>query len=193
MKLNQIVAFLTLVAALLNQNTVSALKAGTIGAKDNTLFVRKQITGANVVKLIDGTTERVTGITNIDGNKLDDYRNFIIEAISIRYGTHASDTDPGIISYTTAPPTALRNAELVLRQGNRLVINMPVHALLPGVSASPASVDGDRFKNMVWALIAEGQKFELNLEFAEGASFGANNHFVEVNLHGAETYLKANA
>ncbi|TYB78329.1 hypothetical protein [Bizionia myxarmorum] len=195
MKLTAIIQFLTFVTALLPLGTQDELAKGNISAQDAAVYIRKQVTaGGNTIKLIDGKTEEVVGLTNIAGNKLDDYRNLIIESISFKYATDATVTDAAAVSYITSDvPLALRNAELVLIQGNRTPINIPIMSLISGKNSSPSSVDGDRFKLMVWALIREGQKFDLNIELPEGAALGTGNHFVEVGLFGAQTALKASA
>lgn len=194
MKLTQIIQFLTFVSALLPQSTITELQRSNVGAQDAAIYVRKQITAGNVVKLIDGTTEQIIGLTNVDGNKLDDYRNFIIEKLSFKYATDATATDPSAVNYLAADvPAVLRNSELVLRQEGRTPINIPIMAILAGKDASPGSIDGDKFNLMVWSLVREGQKFELNIEMPNGASLGSDNHFVEVGLFGAQTSLKATA
>lgn len=195
MKLNVILQFLTFVAALLPQETSSAISSGQVNIQDATIYVRKQITmGGSVIKLIDGTTEQIVGLTNIDGNKLDAYRNLIIDSISFKYATDATESDPTKVNYVAADvPLALRNSELVLRQNNRTPINLPIMSLVAGKDASPGSVEGDRFILRVMALIREGQKFELNIEVPDGATLGTGNHFVEIGLFGAQTMLKASA
>ena len=192
MKLQIITQFLMMFAYLLPQATRDLLTSGDIRVQDSTVYVRKQISAGNVTKLVDGNTRKLVGITNIDGNKLEDQRNQLISAISIKYGTHASITDAGSIDYlSTDIPAALRNAELVIRQGNRTAVSLPISSLIAGKNASPSNVEADRFQLLVMALIVEAQPFTVDLEFPEGADFGANNHFVEVNFYGAETSKKA--
>lgn len=194
MKLNLIIQFLTFVSGLMAQSTLTELQKSNIGLQDAAIYVRKEIKAGNVVKLIDGTTEQIVGLTNVDGNKLDDFRNFIIEKLSFKYATDATETDPSALNYLSADvPAILRNSELVLRQENRTVISLPIMSLVAGKNASPGSIDGDRFSLAVWALIREGQKFELNIEMPNGADLGTNKHFVEVGLFGSETSLKARA
>ena len=192
MKLQIITQFLMMFAYLLPQATRDLLTSGDIRVQDSTVYVRKQISAGNVTKLVDGNTRKLVGITNIDGNKLEDQRNQLISAISIKYGTHSTITDAGSIDYlSTDIPAALRNAELVIRQGNRTAVSLPISSLIAGKNASPSNVEADRFQLLVMALIVEAQPFTVDLEFPEGADFGVNNHFVEVNFYGAETSKKA--
>lgn len=192
MKFQQILSFLTAVAFLLTSETRAQIAAKNVIAKDSTLYVRKQITPGNVTKLIDGKTLQIVGITNIDGNKLEKFRNQIVSAISIKYGTDATVTDPSKIDFLSADiPAPLRNADLILTQGSRVIFNISIATLIAGKNSSPSNVEADRFNLMVWALIKEQESFELNLEFPDGADLGANNHFVEVSLFGAETTQKS--
>lgn len=189
MKFEAIRTFLVMVLMSLTQETKALLNSGNLAAKDSTLYIRKKVTAGGIVKLIDGETRQVVGLTNIDGNKLEQTRNFIITALGIKYGTDASITDPRLIDFnSTAIPKALRNAELSVTQGSKSPVKIDVSTLIAGRNASPSSVEADRFNLKVWALIKEQATFELNLEFPDGSDFGTGNHFVEVRLFGAETY-----
>ncbi|WP_336065654.1 hypothetical protein [Mesoflavibacter sp. CH_XMU1404-2] len=194
MKYQLVIAFLGMVSFLFPEQTRAAIQSNKLKVTDTAVYIRKQFTAGNTAKLIDGSTDKLVGITNVDGNKFDAFRNLVITDISVKYGKDASATDAAAIDYNAnAMPAALRNAELVVRQGSRVVVSMPLSTFEPGKNASPASIGADAYSLKTWAVLVEGQPFTCNIEFANGATIaGTDNHFVEVQFFGAETGSRVN-
>lgn len=194
MKFQIFLAFFAAMAqlGLIQEATVTEQNKGNLKFQDTCIYIRKQFTAGNTNKLIDGRTEKVVGITNIDGNKLEKHQNIFITHVSLKYGVDASVTDAGLIDYNKdAMPNVLRNAELVVRQSGRVVFSLPISALDLGRNASPAAVGSDRYELSQMALINDASSFEINIEFPDGSTTPAGNNFVEVNFFGVETYYKA--
>lgn len=189
MKYQLVIAFLGMVSFLMPEQTRAAISANQLKITDTTVYIRKQFTPGNTAKLIDGSTDKLVGITNVDGNKFDPFRNLVITDISVKYGKDASSTDAAAINYNSdAMPSSLRNAELIIRQGSRIVVSLPLSTFEPGKNASPSAIGADAYSLKTWAVLVEGQPFTCNIEFANNATIaGTDNHFVEVQFFGAET------
>lgn len=183
-----VIAFLGAVMNVLGVNAIKLFDEGKIKPTDSELFIRKDIGSGGTVNLLEGLSTSTIGVSNFDGQRLDTDRNFVIDAITINYGIAAAGAGAATVNYTTALPAALKNANIVIKQDNEVILKLPV------ASINDAKNTDLRYRELGgFALLRDQRTITIDLEFAAGADTvpGAGNaSFVEVLLKGYETYIK---
>jgi len=183
-----VIAFLSAIAGTLSTNARALAEAGKIKPTDSELYVRKAVTPGGSVNLLEGVSAAEIGITNFDGQRLDSDRYFIIDALTVNYGTASTGTSAKAVDYSTALPAALKNANLVIRQDNEVILRLPVSSI------NDAKNTDDRYRELgAFALLRDQKTISIDLEFPAGADLGAGagkDGYVEVLLKGFETYIK---
>jgi hypothetical protein len=170
-------------------DTAHKLEDGQLILRDNTEFIRKEVTAGGTVKLIDPNTTIKTGVSSFVGNKLDKTINHVITHLRLGYATDEYSGKEAELVYSNeenAVPAALRNANIVITQDGKPVIKLPVMDFI-----KPANDGNSSFTELSsFALIKEEQPFTIMLEFPDGATMGAGVHYVEVALKGMATFEK---
>lgn len=183
-----VVAFLAGVQGLLSANAQQLAREGKIKPQDSVLYVRSAVGGTNTQNLLEGKTSQEIGITNFDGQILNSDRYFVIDSITVNYGVAATSTSPKAVDYTTALPAALKNANLLIRQDNEVIVKLPV------ADINAAKTSDDYYKVLgAFAFIRDQKTITLEIEFPAGGDLapGAGNAgYAEVLLKGYETYIK---
>ena len=159
----------------------------------HTLLVRKNISGASSnYDFIDAQTEKVAGISTLQGTTLPKGQALIAHGISISYAVGALADGPGAQDYTAAVPAIVRNAHLLIKQNGREVINEPVSNFLKG-EATANSMDY-YFDTPSFRYLVDDESIEIKLVFPTGtnlaAATAADNHFLELRILGQKTNRK---
>lgn len=156
-------------------SAVSTLKAkensgiphvGKVALTDKTLYLNVNVRGqGGTIQLVDVNTKREVGVTNLDGNKLNPGRDYIIDGIRVMKGSTAAASVKSEVYVTTGTlDKALQNAEIRIKQGGNILIDMPVSDLYNGsqeeifrtISTSP--------------LIVSNQEYEFEIEYPKGVA-----------------------
>lgn len=153
---------------------------------DHLHYVAKDITGAGsgTIQLVTSSSNKLVGLASFDSNKLEKGEPFMIDAVSLLYGTAATGTKKAeSVSYETSAPAELLVAELVIKQDNRELVRMPVSEV-HNPNTTP-NVD-DEYRVIGHTPILMDQKsFDIYLEFPQGVNIGnAADHFVKVKMRG---------
>jgi hypothetical protein len=96
------------------------------------LYARRDVSGTSSnYPFVDNQVEFEKGIVNFDRAKLPQNQAFIFDAISVKFGQGADGEDiaPGASAYSTDMIAALRNSDLKIMQGDRLVVQLPMASL----------------------------------------------------------------
>jgi hypothetical protein len=175
-------------------SAVSTLKAkenngiphvGRVALTDKTLYLNVSVKGnAGTIQLIDVNTKREVGVTNIDGNKLNAGRDYIIDSMRILRGSvDTANVKADKYLATGTLVEALQNAEIRIKQGGNILVDMPVSDLFNG---SPIEM----FRNISTSpLIVSNQEFEFEIEYPRGVSVPADanmNIRFEFRVHQAK-------
>lgn len=183
-------AFLSnpVIADKLSIDTRDAIRSNKVSLRAIVAYVRKEITfGSGSVPLVDTKTDKTTGVSNLDANRLPAYRNIVFDRISLGYATNAEAGKETEVSYASTLPNSLRNAELEIKQDGNTIISIPCSEF----DADHAFThEGERFVDLGGEyLIREEKAFEINIKFPDGAT-GTAHDYVEVRLSGIETNEK---
>lgn len=167
------------------QQTIDDYKDRKLVLRDAVKYVRQEITVGGRVELLNSSTKKLAGITNLDANKLSDRQNLIISAIALGYGANIAAGKEAAVDYNTTIPVGIRNADLEVKQNGRVIISMPAaDAFNQGTGANVS----DKYRELsALAFLQEGQEFSIDLVFAAGAVGGGTHDYVEVSLRGLET------
>ncbi|MDP2687529.1 MAG: hypothetical protein Q8O62_09920 [Aequorivita sp.] len=158
------------------------------------LFVRSSINSASgIYEFVNSTTEKAQGISNIDKGKLPTNELFIFNEVRIGFSTGMNVSLAGKALYETKPSAELRNAEFEIRQGGRLVLNLPVATLCNPYTG--ASVQDDFVVLGSLCYLRDDADFTWAFKFPSGVAIpagggAADNSYGEVRLRGHRTVRK---
>src|SRR5690606_20661127 len=99
---------------------------------------------SGIYEFVNSTTLKAQGISNIDKGKLPTNELFVFNEVRVGFSTGLAVNLEGEALYETKPSAKFRNAEFEIRQGGRLVLNMPVATLCNPYSGT--STDSDFVK-----------------------------------------------
>lgn len=177
------------VADLFGSTLANNIKTGKVKLNTSTLLVRKNISNTGGTHdVIDANTRKEKGVSTLDGNKLNN-EAILFDRVAIGYAKGAEATSAGAQAYGLALPTELRNAFLVIKQNNRIMLHEPIANFT--VKGTPQAPDEYFLELLGWEYISDVDTFDIQIEYPVGVSLdaadAANNHFIEVRLGGAKT------
>lgn len=158
------------------------------------LFARRSINSAGgIFEFVNNTVDKAQGICNIDKGKLPSNEIFIFNEVRIGYSTGLAVDKAGEAGYETKASPALRNAEFEIRQGGRIVLNLPVASL--NNNNTGASVQDDFTILGSLCYLRDDSDFTWSFKFPNGVSIPAgggasDNSYGEVRLRGHRTVKK---
>jgi hypothetical protein len=144
---------------------------GRVALTDKTLYLNVNVKGqGGTISLIDVNTKREVGVTNLDGNRLNAGRDYIIDGVRVLRGTtSAASVKTENYVQGGALDTALQNAEIRIKQNGNILLDMPISDLF-----NPAST-AEVFRNISTSpLIVSNMEFEFEIEYPKGVSVPSN-------------------
>ena len=187
-KILMVLAFLASMSSELSANTVRLINQKKINPRDRALVVRTTVAAGGTVNLLDGFNSSIRGINDFNGNQLANNINFVLDSLTVNYGTGATDTVGSkydIVDYTTALPPALRNANLIISQEDKVIRKIPISLINEAKSSDARLLELGGF-----ALLKSEAITSLEIEFGQNADFGLaadTSPYVELILNGFET------
>lgn len=176
--------------------TQAELEDGMIQTTEGYVLVRSSILNhAGIKRYLDETTEKKTGITNMNGNKLPKGFNLAVEKIRLGYAFAAAasglDNPAKVTEYKNLSdaniPAALRNADLVIIQDGKDVLRVPVAAMLKS-AASDKTGKEDSYEVDNPPILYENKPIGIEIEYPDGEAVpNADFHYIEILLLGART------
>ena len=161
------------------------VKRGKADYSDKVYYVNAKITGAsNTISLIDANTKKIAGLTNFDGNVIGLGKAFPVSGIRLLYNKGNDTTKEGEVGYSSAMtlPGALLNAIVTLKQGSKVLLQLPVSDLY-----------GFKMKEfrMVATLpvLRDKDPFELEIEMPNGIALpvtAGTQEFIRIEFKGVE-------
>ncbi|MDB0601340.1 hypothetical protein PL373_09300 [Tenacibaculum maritimum] len=158
------------------------------------LYVNKEITvGGGKVSLLIGSTDNEIGVTNFDGNKLEEGRAFAIDGIGFHLAIADSKTKPYNVDFSKglsgADRKAFQFAILTIRQKNEVIASLPISSILNGQENTY-----NKYRDIDLSLIEPKTKVEIEIEFPEEVEAptlaDGKAVFVSTVYRGYETYQK---
>lgn len=181
----------------LSSDTLSKYKSGKLRLVNADFYIAYQISSASagITIIMNESTTKATGITNIDKGRLPIGVNAAIDRILIGYVTHASETDPKALanydSVVSSWPAGLVNGYLHIKVDGQLVQD-PIPTELCGSMADTQAGRGQyesyQLKNPI--ILPDDKQISLELDLPV-ASFASNKHHVKVWMLGSKTKQKS--
>lgn len=149
--------------------TAGIPRIGKVALTDKTLYLNVAIKGqGGTVDIIDVNSKREVGITNLDGNKLNSGRDYVIDGVRILVdSSDSADLKKGtwVPANGTNVDPAFLNAEFRLKQEGNVLIDMPITDL---------SGEGD-VQNLFRAistspLLRSNLEFEMEIDYPKGTT-----------------------
>lgn len=162
----------------------------SITLKSATLFARKDVGGAaSTYTFLDNTTEKKYGVCNIDKGRLPLNEAFVFNEISVGFKLGANDI-PGGVAYDAALPVGLRNGEIQIVQGGRIVYEGTMAELNNPYTGVREEDQWTKLNSLCY--IADNEDFRILIHLPAGqtvtaGSGGANHPYLEVRLRGHKT------
>jgi hypothetical protein len=190
--------FLVSVSQAFSSELASLIRpmGGEIGVKlsRHTVYVRKNATDASSAwKIINENTKKIDGISTISETKLPKNQAVVFDKIAIGFAEGAAAGKEGALNYgVTTVPAVLRNANIVITQNGREVLDLPVADLVKGQSSNASE---DLYHDLEgFNYLVDDQPMDWTFRFPEGASFAPSAlgkfNYVEVRLQGFKTARK---
>jgi hypothetical protein len=160
-------------------SAVSTLKAkdqggvphvGRVALTDKTIYLNVNVKGqAGTIQLIDVNTKREVGVTNLDGNRLNPGRDYIIDGVRVLRGVkNTANVKNDQYSQTGSLDEVFQNAELRIKQNSNILLDMPISDLY-----NPAS-GNEVFRNISTSpLIQSNMEYEIEIEYPKGFTVSA--------------------
>jgi hypothetical protein len=163
-------------------------------------YIRKSISAASagITVILDERDVRATGLCNIHQGKLGKGINAVVDRILVGYATTTTAsgiTDPKATnlydSVISNFPAGLRSGELIVKQDGAIMQD-PIPVSLCGSQAdsmySVGKLDSVQLNTPI--VLEEQRQISIELDLPV-ASFGTNNHFVEIFLLGSKTKIRS--
>lgn len=184
-----VLAFLGDISGRLSTQLRNDLGNSKVVLDDQTMEIKKEISGGSIIDLIDGTSDRVTGINSFDKDRLKQGRAFIFDQIALNYATNAASGLEGSLEYGIKPPAALQNAVLVISQNGREALRLPVRDVANIETGANAQDEYKQLKSLRYLL--DDQEVKIQLHFPPGVVLdGAVKHYVYFRANGLQTAKK---
>ena len=149
-------------------------KQGQTIIQDTAYYIVNALTGSGgIQKLITPNTKRDLGVTNFEGNKLNAGKFFTIDGvkISVAYAENGQPWRQSSVSNVVDYAQDLLDAELVVKQGERILIKLPVFDIVDS-SRNPSSKDNMDFREIsTFPVLAPNEPFEINIEHKSNAIY----------------------
>ncbi len=183
-------AFLGEIGPRLSNQLRTDVQANRVVLDDQTMEIKKEISGGSIIQLLDGTSERITGINSFDKDRLKQGRAFVFDKVAINYDTDAASGKAGELGYNDAIPPTLLNANLVVSQNGREVYRVPVRDL-HGAQLTPSNPNDEYAQTGSLRYLLDDQEVKVELHFPPGVSLPTDvKHYVYLRFKGLQTAKK---
>lgn len=184
-----VLSFLSMITGQLSSQLQKDLASNFVTLDDQTLMIKKEISGGATIDLIDGTTERIDGICNFDKDKLQTGRAFVFDRISLCYATDAASGKEGELAYNTAAPKELQNAILIIKQDGRVVYTGEVRDIANIETGQNAADEYTQLRSL--RHFVDDRSITIQLKFPPTVTLSnAAKHYVYLRLNGLQTAKK---
>ncbi len=132
----------------------------------NVLYVNKEIViGGGRVSLLNGATNNEIGVTNFDGNRLEQGRAFAVDGVSFFVGIGDAGSKAYNVDYAKALSTeqlkAFQFSNLVLKQNNEVLFRQSISSISDG------KLDYSEYLDLDLTLVRPEKQIELEIEFPD--------------------------
>lgn len=184
------IAFLASLKDQLSAQMLSDIRSQKVGLINETLYLRKEISGGGIINLLDTNSRNIPGICNFDTNILQAGRVVVFDQIAIGYKSDVAAGVEGAVTYNAAAPKELQNAIFQISQNGRIILSKPlldIHNIGTGTTINDAYTE---LKAL--CLLVDNKDITMQLVFPPNVVLaGGTHHYIEIRLNGVQTVAKA--
>ncbi|MFL0077015.1 hypothetical protein V3A08_07450 [Tenacibaculum maritimum] len=157
------------------------------------VYVNKEITvGGGTIDLLKGSANNEVGVTNFDGNKLDDGRAFAVDGVAFHIAIGDSGAHPYNVDYDKGVQSSefqpFQFANLVLKQNNEILVKLPISSIENGKE------NFSEYRDLDLTLISPKTKVEVQIQFPDDVAVPVLDDgkalFVSAKFRGYESYQR---
>jgi len=187
------ITFLLAVGSMMSNELSGLISTDNVRLTRHTVFVRKDVTNAGgAIRIIDENTKKIDGVSSLSETKLPKNQTVIFDKIAIGFAEGDAVGKAGALDYTSAKaPAILRNANIVITQNGREVLDLPLADLTK--VTSPTSQDDYYHDLEGFNFLVDDQPMEWVLRFPNGEVFApaaGKFNYIEVRLQGFKSSRK---
>jgi len=193
-KLLSAILFLLSVGSMMSNELSSLITGETLRLTRHTVLVRKDVTNAGgAIRIIDENTKKIDGVSSLSETKLPKNQAVIFDKIAIGFAEGDAVGKEGALDYTSSKaPSILRNANIVITQNGREVLDLPLADITK--VTSPASQEDYYHDLESFNYLVDDQPMEWVLRFPNGEVFAPSAagkfNYIEVRLQGFKSSRK---
>lgn len=160
----------------------------------HTVYVRKNATNAaSAWRIIDENTKKIDGVSTLSETKLPKNQAVIYDKVAVGFAEGDAAKKEGAVDYSsTKAPAVLRNANVVITQNGREVLDLPVADAVK--VTSPANADDYYHDLQGFGYLVDDQPMEWFFRFPTGEvlapSAAGKEVYIELRLQGFKTNRK---
>jgi len=162
------------------------------------LFNRAKIdTASSTYDFLDNTVDKAIGVCNIPNAKLPTYNAFIFNRIKVGYSGSLINNSAATQLYNDDVIKELRNAEVLIEQNGRVVVDLPFAAIHNPHQTTGNNINDQYLDLGSMAYLVDDTEFTWKLKFAPGVTIptgdGSSNNYnyLEMALNGHKTTKKS--
>lgn len=148
-------------------------------------YIGIEITGQGdgTVKVAKPKNTQATGVQSFNSNKLEAGEHMVIDSMKGEYALETADAkEVETAHYIDSAPADLMNADVVVKQGSTELIRL---AFSEVHNPNTSQNNEDNYRVIGHMPILEAEKpFSIELEFPDGTSLPAGDHFVRFEFRG---------
>lgn len=187
-------AFSSELANLIKPQFGNSAREPQVRLTRHTVFVRKNVTGsAGGYQIIDENTKKIDGVSSLADTKLPKNQAVLFDKIAVGFAEGDAAGKEGALDYgATVVPAVLRNAQLVITQNGREVLDIPVADIVKGEQSANSE---DYYHDLEgYNYLVDDQPMSWMLKFPNGETFAASaagkHNYLEIRLQGFKTSRK---
>lgn len=140
-------------------------------AERKVIYVRANANGygAGRRELVDATTNKVVGITNLENKDiLPTGKNYLVRGLKITFAKTGSDVKLGEYGAGEGLP-AFKNGELKIEQDG-VLLNLPINAVTVAAKEFVQGINSEQFFDVTPFMLKDGKNFSISVEPVAGIS-----------------------
>lgn len=106
-------------SSMLPDNIQAGLKNGTLQLVDDAIYSIKDISAQKQVELMENKDDKTSGLTNVNGRKLDANKYFLVTGIQLLSGVYTTTVDDATFA---VPVAGIINGEFELNVGGKIIV-----------------------------------------------------------------------
>ncbi|SOU87844.1 hypothetical protein [Tenacibaculum dicentrarchi] len=156
---------------------------------DATIYANTEVSVGATFSMLDGETNGVVGITNLNGNKLNKGRPIVLCGIGLGFAVGAGEQKPHALDFEYSKTHHdLKFANLIIKQSNEILFKEPISSIMNNLK------DGSKYSELgSFVLLVDETDIDIEIEYPKtlkSTLTGTDKLYVSFMAKAKEVYLK---